>query len=177
MSAPPSASPARPASPATPATLAAHERRLAWFEGAERAPDRDERRIDYFRGASRTRAAAYPRAAVPSGGALRRLSHASVGPGRDDETPADGVPGRYVPVGYARYTSPLVDPADYAYYRLGAWRVAIPHAVQACAVRGLLDTVWQRGPQGAGFVAIGDTLVPAILGPGDRFALAESAGW
>jgi hypothetical protein len=108
--------------------------------------------------------------------ALRRMTDLAVMPGRDDEDRRVAVPGRYVPVGFARYVSPVVSQLDYKVYRItGGWRVMIPRKAPSWAAFGLLQKVYKYGPGSAGFARVGDTLVPAILGPGDRMTLAQSA--
>ena len=41
-------------------------------------------------------------------------------------------------------------------------------------VDSILNSIFYQGPEPSGFVRIGDTLVPAMLGPGDRMALAQT---
>jgi hypothetical protein len=83
-----------------------------------------------------------------------------------------------VPMGYARYTLPYLDQRDWGYVVLAGYRVAVPRALRADAARALLRRIAQYGPAAAGYVRLGDTLVPAILTPGDRMSLAYlSAGY
>lgn len=105
------------------------------------------------------------------GGGLRRMTSGSVGPRREDE---HYYSARYVPVGFARYQDPTVDPNDYKYYQLSGWRVAVPWNTPGPAVQALLARIYTYGPQSAGYARLGDTIVPAILSPGDRQTLAES---
>lgn len=113
---------------------------------------------------------------VAWGGSLRRMTDSGpLAPSREDEMRLTDIPGRYVPTGYARYTSPVVNPWDYTYYRVAGWRVAVPRATPGMRVRDLLYRIEYFGPQSAGYARVGDTLVPAILGPGDRATLANSA--
>lgn len=113
---------------------------------------------------------------VAWGGALRRMADSGpLAPSREDEMRLTDIPGRYCPVGFARYTSPVVNPWDYTYYRVAGWRVAVPRATPGLRVRDLLYRIEYFGPQAAGYARVGDTLVPAILGPGDRATLANSA--
>jgi hypothetical protein len=109
------------------------------------------------------------------GGALRRMTVGGVTPSREDEHRFVAIPGRYVPVGFARYVSPLVDPYDYTYYRMAGWRVAVPRTIPGTRVRDLLHRLFYYGPQSAGYVRIGDSYVPAILDPGDRMTLAQAS--
>lgn len=108
------------------------------------------------------------------GGALRRMTSSHLFPSREDERKFISVPGRYVPLGFARYVSPVIDPLDYTLYRIAGWRVAIPRAIPGPRVRDLLYRIFYFGPQSAGFVRMGDTLVPAILESGDRMTLAQT---
>jgi len=109
------------------------------------------------------------------GGALRRMTDFTMGPIREDGYRFTADPGRFVPVGFARYVSPQISPADFEYYRLAGWRVAVPRAVPGLMVGTLLERIFLHGPQSAGYVRLGDTLVPAALGPGDRSLLAGLA--
>ena len=92
---------------------------------------------------------------------------------RPDTSPA--VIGRSVPVGFARYVSPVIDLGDYEFRRLAAWRVAIPRRLPALRANILMRRIWNEGPAAAGYVRIGGTLVPRGLGPGSRNALSGAA--
>ena len=109
------------------------------------------------------------------GGGMRRMTVGGVSPSRQDEHRFVSVPGRYVPIGFARYVSPVVDPNDYEFYRVAGWRVAVPRTIPGTRVRDLLYRIFYYGPQSAGYVRLGDTLVPAILESGDRMTLSETA--
>ena len=114
------------------------------------------------------------------GGALCRVMSDTILPTREDaqhylNVPGRYVPGRYVPIGYARYVSPTVNPYDYKYYRVSGWRIAFPRTTPTDTVKYLLNRIFHDGPQSAGYVRIGDALVPGSLGPGDRVTVAESA--
>lgn len=112
---------------------------------------------------------------VAWGGALRRMLSVGLAPSREDEASFISLPGRYVPVGFARYVSPLIDPSHWEMYRVAGWRVAVPRSVPGFRVRDLLYRIFYYGPLSAGYLRVGDTLVPAILEPGDRMLLAQSA--
>ena len=154
---------------------------VAWREpdeDPEIGPDRDARVMHYasVKGAGRERMAPMTPGGhrdTAWGGALRRVVDVGVGPSREDETRLGRIPGRHVPIGFARYVSSGVNPYDYGYYLVAGWRVAVPRGTPD--VRGLLWRILYQGPQAAGYVRLGDTLVPAILGPGDRMTLSESA--
>jgi hypothetical protein len=142
--------------------------------------DRDDRTMQYAvsKGAGRERLAPITPGGHRDrawGGALRRMVVGGVTPSREDEHRFVSVPGRYVPVGYARYVSPVLDPNDYEYYHVDGWRVAVPRSIPGMRVRDLLYRIHNFGPQSAGYVRLGDTLVPAILSTGDRATLGESA--
>jgi hypothetical protein len=89
-----------------------------------------------------------------------------------DDPRLDVVPGRYVPLGYARYESPVIDPADFEFYLIAGARVAVPRSTPGCRAAELLQRFYVYGPESVGYVVLGDTYVPAILSPGDRAALA-----
>ena len=144
-----------------------------------RGDDRDERFLMQAvgRGAQLKRnLRAQPcKQAVGWGGALRRMQSTNLAPSREDERALVSLPGRYVPIGFARYASPVIDPAKWEYYRVAGWRVAVPRSVPSFRTRDLLYRIFYFGPASAGYVRLGDTLVPAILEPGDRMILAQSA--
>lgn len=105
------------------------------------------------------------------GGALRDLTQANVGPRREDD---HYYAPRYTPVGFAAYHSPVLQVNDWKYYRIsGGWRVAIPRWVTEPQASHLVQRIYQYGPQSAGYIRLGDTLVPGILTPGDRQTLAR----
>ncbi len=109
------------------------------------------------------------------GGSMRRMTDMGLAPSREDVAAFVSVPGRYVPVGFARYEPPTVNPGLYEYYRAAGWRVAVPRSLPSRKVRDLLHRIYQYGPQSAGYVRNGDTLVPAILESGDRVTVAQAA--
>lgn len=106
------------------------------------------------------------------GGGLRRMVRGGIGPRREDE---HYYAARYVPVGFARYASPTVNPADYLYYPLSGWRVAVPRTTPGPEIRALLARIYWYGPKSAGYARLGDTIVPALLSPGDRQTLAQTS--
>lgn len=144
-------------------------------EGQDHGADRDTRSLLYASAKAAGREAMAPVQFTNRedvwGGGLRRMTSGGVGPRREDE---HYYAPRYTPVGFARYVDPTIDPADYTYYLLSGWRVAVPRTVPGPAIRALLLRIYQYGPGAVGYARLGDTLVPAILGPGDRQTLAES---
>ena len=153
--------------------------------------DRDERVVGYAsaRGAGRARMepvtpgghrdTAWGGAMVrhtDGGTTLGREYVAHSAPGRYEHFAHGDAHGDYMRLGYARYSSALVDPHDYSFHRVAGWRVAVPRSVPGFQVRALLSQIFERGPQAAGYVRLGDTLVPARLSPGDRAALAGTGG-
>ena len=98
------------------------------------------------------------------GGALKNLIVSGLRPHLVDLT---------VPIGFAKYVSPVVDPNDYRYVRMSGWRVAIHRGVSDEQSQYLINHIFQHGPQSVNYVRIYDTLVPASLGPGDRMTLAR----
>ena len=147
-------------------------------EEPEPVDDRDSRVVRSASARGVGRAQLVPLAAGKNdywGGAQRRMTAASLTPSREDEFSYVDVPGRYTPIGYAKYVSPVVDPYDYNYFRIAGWRMAIPRSLPAVRVRDLLYRVFYYGPQSAGYVRLGSTLVPAILNPGDRNTLSGTA--
>lgn len=144
--------------------------------GPAREPDRDSRALSYARHKGAAREGMTPGQRDRAwGGALRRMTVGGVAPSREDEHRLVSIPSRYVPLGFARYVSPLVDPYDYEFYRVAGWRVAVPRTVPGLRVRDLLNRIFYYGPESAGYVRLGDTLVPAILDTGDRMTIGEAA--
>lgn len=134
--------------------------------------DRDDRFLRQAVGRGALVATAAPASA---GGALRRMQDTALAPSREDERDALSVPGRTVPIGFAKYASPVIDPSHWNYYRVAGWRVAVPRSTPGFRTRDLLYRLFYFGPQSAGYVRMGDALVPALLEPGDRMILAQSA--
>jgi hypothetical protein len=69
----------------------------------------------------------------------------------------------------------VINPLDYEFYRVAGWRVAVPRITPGLRVKDIVSRIFYYGPQSAGYVRVGDTLVPAMLGVGDRQALAQAA--
>jgi hypothetical protein len=117
------------------------------------------------------------------GGGLKRRIDIGIAPHRSDTNIAPLAEGfapasrAYVQIDFARRAARGVDPAHYSLHRVARWRVAVPRAIAGHpgALRTLLWRIYRFGPQPAGFVRVGDTLVPAALGPGDRLTLAQAA--
>lgn len=107
-------------------------------------------------------------------GAERRMTSSKLLPSREDEFRKTSVAGRYVPLGFAKYVAPVIDPTDYTIYRVAGWRVVIPRATSGMQASALLNRIFNYGPQSAGMLRVGDTLVPALLSSGDRLSLAQS---
>ncbi len=149
-----------------PGDLAAGDRDAAVMQAASRRGAAREKMVPRLPGAAQNKA---------WGGALRRMTVGGVASSLEDERRFVSVPGRYVPVGFARYVSPVVDPYDYEFYRVAGWRVAVPRTITGVRVRDLLYRIYIYGPSSAGYVRIGDTMVPAILSSGDRMILGQTA--
>lgn len=113
------------------------------------------------------------------GGTLCRATLVEPPPGREDGYRAP----RSVPLGYGRYAPRGgAGPGDYLIFRVGGWRIACPRRGTGPADLRIKDRCiralgWGgRGPLPAGFVRVGDTLVPEELGPGARRLAAASLG-
>lgn len=104
------------------------------------------------------------------GGAISRVTEVMFAPSREDDV-EDDRHGAHLPFGFAGYKS-LAPPVDnYVFRRAGQWRIAVPGSMGPGTVNLLVAKVMAQGPQAAGYVRIGDTLVPDSLGPGARAAL------
>ena len=146
--------------------------------------DRDARTMNYARSKGAGRAYLEPftpggRRDTWGGAALRNTDANFVGvvPSPEYEMRPCLRVGRDVPIGYARYAPPGVNLHDYKYHRVAGWQVAVPRGAGGARVEEILYRIFHYGPQSAGYVRLGDTLVPASLDPGDRATLAGTAVW
>jgi hypothetical protein len=106
---------------------------------------------------------------------MRKMTDGTLAPSSGDQKYI-AVPGRYVPIGFGRYVSPVVDPSDYALVQMMGWRIAVPRSTTEVGTRDLMLRIYTYGPQSAGYVRHGDTLVPSILSTGDRATIGQAAG-
>ena len=104
------------------------------------------------------------------GGAISRVTEVVLAPSREDGVD-DDIRGAHLPVGFASYKSisPLVD--DMVFRRAGQWRIAVSGSMGPGTLNLLVAKIMAQGPQAAGYVRIGDTLVPNYLGASARAAL------
>lgn len=79
-----------------------------------------------------------------------------------------------VALGYAAYVSPSVSPSAFSVGILGPWRVALPASCDPHDASRILERINSAGPRNAGYVRMGDTLVPAYLNAVDRRRVALS---
>lgn len=132
-----------------------------------RTSDRDSRALLRNLGASHQDA---PRGPRRSEGAwttqAMRNMDAILPPSRQDAT-------QPVPWGFGKYIPPTINPADYNYFQAGAWRIAVPRGTDPQKRHDLVTLIFNYGPKAAGYVQVGDTLVPWRLSPGDRQMLAS----
>jgi len=82
-------------------------------------------------------------------------------------------PSRNVPIGFARYKVPYIDPNKFKFYWLSGLRVAIPANFSKSNALTILTAISRSGPRYAGYTKIGDTLVPSVLSLGDRMLLSQ----
>ena len=138
---------------------------------------RDEDTVSRSVGRGRARAARDPDVKRGVfGGAARRASVEEARVSRSDAA-APRVPGRSVPVGFARFTPVGINLANYKFYSVSGMRVAVDGSMPAPCVQELLQHIREAGPAPAGYVRIADTLVPADLEYGDRLTLSTAAGY
>lgn len=100
------------------------------------------------------------------GGSLTRITEASF-VGRED---AGNLHGARIHVDALRFQSETPSVDNYMFYQLGAWRVAMRPAPPA-VVAGVLQRIATHGPAAAGYIRMGDTLIPVTLPPTVRAAL------
>ena len=105
---------------------------------------------------------------------LRSMLETSIEPTILNEYISLDIYGRSLPIGFAEYVDTTITALNYNYYFIPGWRVAIPRVIPMDQVNNILNTIFYKGPQSAGFIRIGDTLVPLMLSPGERMALAQS---
>ena len=103
---------------------------------------------------------------------LRAMLETAIEPTILNEYISLDIYGRSLPIGFAEYVDDTITPLNYNYYFIPGWRVAIPRVIPMNQVSNILNTIFYKGPEPAGFVRIGDTLVPAMLDSGERMALA-----
>lgn len=77
-----------------------------------------------------------------------------------------------IDLGWSRYRSDKINPNDFRFYRYGPWRAALPANVDFESIRKQL---YYGGPDAAGLVLYGDTLVPNGMRVADRQTLAMTA--
>ena len=83
--------------------------------------------------------------------------------------------GEHIPLGFARYRDSALDVNDYRFYVVGGWRVAVRRSMTEQETHELLKTIFREGPRPAGYVVVGDTMVPWNLTVGERRTLATGA--
>ena len=105
---------------------------------------------------------------------LRKMLETSIEPTILNEYLSLDIKGRSLPIGFAEYVDNTIQPLNYNFYYIPGWRIAIPRSIPMDQVDSILNSIFYQGPEPSGFVRIGDTLVPAMLGPGDRMALAQT---
>jgi hypothetical protein len=141
----------------------------------DESSSRDDRALygSCARGANLSRRApTHSGGAYAWGGAIARVTDVVL-TSRDDEQ--HRVPGAHIPIGFARYKSPTLNISEYTHWRAGEWRVAIRRNMSDAAANQLIARIMAHGPQSAGYMRIGDNLVPEFLSPSDRAALAGAA--
>ena len=106
---------------------------------------------------------------------LRSMLETSIEPTVLNEYISLDIEGKSLPIGFAEYVDTTITPLNYNFYFISGWRVAVPQVIPTSQISNILNTILYKGPQSAGFVRIGDTLVPAMLSSGERMALAQSS--
>jgi hypothetical protein len=91
------------------------------------------------------------------------------------EHETDDLSGTRIPLGYARFRESTLDVNDYKFFVIGGWRVAINRNNNDRKTHELLKTIFREGPRPAGYVVVGDTMVPWELTVGERHTLATGA--
>jgi hypothetical protein len=141
------------------------------------AEDRDDRVLAYAQRKATGRESLTPAplsgyGCDARGGALRRLTENAPMQAREDYA---SIRALKMPLGYAAYVDPTANPYDYVYYNVAGWRVAVPRETHPSDLQAMLLSISTLGPSGAGFIRLGDTLVPSYLGTGDRMLLSQTS--
>ena len=105
---------------------------------------------------------------------LRSMLETSIEPTILNEYTSIDIEGKSLPIGFAEYVDTTITPLNYNFYFISGWRVIIPRVIPTNQVNNILNTIQYKGPRAAGFVRIGDSLVPAMLSAGERMALAQT---
>ncbi len=91
--------------------------------------------------------------------------------GREDRFHSTRGAAPHIQPGFGSFRPTLDDVSAFLVVESGGWRVAVPPASAPAAV---VRQIAAHGPAWAGYVRVGDTLVPAALGPGERALLAQA---
>jgi hypothetical protein len=132
---------------------------------------RDENHLASALHKSRERFSAFPTKGDASGGAMRKMVAVDAIPFNSLE--AVRVPAKF---GAFRQQHPTSELGNYYYFEPAdrvPWRVVIPKQETWVGALARLRMLRNRGPQGAGFARVGDTLVPRYLSPVAQRALAQ----
>ena len=106
---------------------------------------------------------------------LRNMLETSIEPSIANDYVSLDVSGRHIPLGFAAYVEPNINPLNYNFYYIPGWTIAIPRAIPMNQVNNILNMILYQGPESVGYIRMGDTMVPAVLSPGDRMSLAQAA--
>jgi len=81
-----------------------------------------------------------------------------------------------VPKTFSRYVSPVLDVNTYKFYKMkNGWSIAIPIHMPDNTIKAIFNLIEKFGPSGAGYVRVGDVLVPYFLSPSNRMLLTNAA--
>jgi hypothetical protein len=101
------------------------------------------------------------------------VTEVALAPSREDEH--YNIHGAHIPIEFARYKPMSLNIGNYVYRYAGRWRVAILRSLGPARANQLIARILAHGPQAAGYVRMGDTLVPDSMSASDRAALSSSA--
>ena len=77
-----------------------------------------------------------------------------------------------VPMRFAYFKPPVVNPKGYRIYQMGAWRLVVPRNVCKEKVQSIYDCIALNGPAACGYMRYYDTLVPSCLTASDAQLLS-----
>jgi len=82
--------------------------------------------------------------------------------------------GANVPLDFAIFRPHTISPSDYKIIYTAMWRIAVPKTMSAAAETSMRAALNMYGPQMAGYVRYGDTLVPKQFNSANRKTLSDA---
>jgi hypothetical protein len=77
-----------------------------------------------------------------------------------------------IPLRFAYFKPPIVNPKGYRIYQMGSWRLVVPRNVCKEKIQSIYDCIALNGPAACGYMRYYDTLVPNCLTSSDAQLLS-----